>query len=155
MRKYLFVFVFILSLFTVFVLADDTLPAAEVVADSAGEAVATPSDGFSIWGFLNSNIGVSIVVFILSFILGKIFTSKPKWKALVLKYGPSIMRAIKTAEKKIPDSTENKGLARLDEALKYLIEIEPKLKVVADGDLKTAISAVHSSAEANGNLESK
>jgi len=120
---------------------------AEVVSDETGN---TFSSG--LWTFLNSSLGVSIVIFVLSFILGKIFTAKPKWKSLVLKYGPSLMQAVKSAEKKISDNTTNKGLAKLDEALQYLIKIEPKLKIVADDDIKRALTAVHAKAESSGNL---
>ena len=85
--------------------------------------------------------------------LGKVFTAKPKWKALVLQYGPKFMQAVKMAEKNIPDNTPNKGAARLDAALKFLIQLEPKLHTVKETDLKAALTAVHTTAEANGNLK--
>ncbi len=111
-----------------------------------------PSLGQNVWAFLNSSLGVSVVVFVLSFILGKIFTAKPKWKALVLKYGPSLMSAVKEAEKRIDDDTPNRSLNRLDKALEYVIKLEPGLVKVKDEELKKALTAVHASAEANGNL---
>jgi len=139
--------------------AQDELPVAEDAVEEP-EVVkkgVTEEEGSSImpliWSFLNSPVGVSAVVFVLSFILGKVFTAKPKWKALILKFGPSIMQAVKYAEKQIPDDTHNKGLERVNSALKYLITLQPKLKGIAEDDLKEAISAVHASAEANGNLK--
>lgn len=126
---------------------------AEAVVETAPEVPKGPSIGQSIWLFLNSSVGISIVGSILVFILGKIFTAKPKWKKYVLKYGPSLMKAVKQAEKAIPDNTENKALGRLDKALEYLLDLEPKLAQAASGELKKAISAVHTSAEANGNLK--
>jgi len=135
----------------------ETEKAEEIASEDAVESSKSGSTGISfgkgIWTFLNSSLGVSIVVFVLSFILGKIFTAKPKWKALMLKYGPSLMQAVKTAEKNIPDDTDNKGLARLDAALGYLIALEPKLEKVAEADVKQALSAVHAAAESNGNLK--
>ena len=127
--------------------------ASKDVVESSKSTPKESSFGKSIITFLNSSLGVSIVIFVLSFILGKIFTAKPRWKALTLKYGPLLMQAVKTAEKNIPDDTDNKGLARLDAALIYLINLEPKLKKIADEDLKQALSAVHAAAESNGNLK--
>ena len=105
-----------------------------------------------IWAFLNSPTGLLIVGTILAFILGKIFTAKPAWKTLALKYGPSLMSAVKQAEKAIPDGTPNKSLARLDAALKFVIALEPKLAFVNAADVKAAITAVHTQAESNDNL---
>jgi len=116
-------------------------PVAEVISDNG------LSVGSAIWTFLNSSVGISIVAFFLSIVFGKIFTAKPKWKQYVLKYGPEIMRAVKVAEKKVTNGS------KLDEALKYLIELEPKLKGATEADLKQALTAVHTSAEANGNLK--
>ena len=174
MKKLLWFVAVLVFVVTCFVVADDVAQSvaeevdASVVAETGESALETPAEeavestksdskGISmsqrVWTFLNSSLGVSVVVFVLSFILGKIFTAKPKWKALMLKYGPSLMQAVKTAEKNISGDTGNKGLARLDAALLYLIELEPKLKKVADNDLKQALSAVHSAAESHGNLK--
>lgn len=134
--------------------ADDTVAeAVEPVAEAVQPASEGGSFGKAIWTFLNSSVGVSCVVFVLSVLAGKVFTAKPKWKQYVLKYGPQIMQAVKVAEKKIPNDTENSGLSKLDEALKYLVEIEPKLKGAVEGDLKQALTAVHTKAEADGNLK--
>jgi len=134
--------------------ADDTVAeAVEPVAEAVQPASEGGSFGKAVWAFLNSSVGVSCVVFVLSVLAGKVFTAKPKWKQYVIKYGPQIMQAVKVAEKKIPNDVENSGLAKLDEALKYLIEIEPKLKGAGEADLKQALTSVHTKAEADGNLK--
>jgi len=105
------------------------------------------------WKFLNSSLGITLVVSVVTFVMGKIFTAKPAWKKLVIEHGPSVLAAIKFAEKKIPDDSENKALARLDEALKYFMSIEPKISAKLNAEIiKKAITAVHATAEANGNI---
>jgi len=141
------------------VMAQDELPVAEDVDGVEPEVILEEevkeegAIGQVIVSFLNSPLGITIVISLISFILGKVFTAKPKWKALVLKFGPSIMQAVKYAEKEIPDDVENKGLSKINNALAYLIELEPKLKLTPPDDLKRALTAVHASAEANGNLK--
>lgn len=97
-----------------------------------------------IWSAMQTPVGVSVVVFALSYILGKVFTAKPTWEVYVNKYRPLIISAVKKAEKEIPDDTPNKGLARLDLALKYILALESKLDTTS---LKQAITAVHSEVE--------
>ena len=106
-----------------------------------------------LWTFVNSPVGLTVIGAVLAYVLGKVFTAKPAWKAAVLKYGPILMQAVKYAEKKIPDGSGNVGLRRLDEALKFVITLEPKLKGVDTESLKQALTAVHTQAEASGNLE--
>jgi len=152
MKKVIWLILIIMCMIPVGVLAQEAVETTEVVSKSVSEA-----EGMSfkeiIWDFLNSSLGVSVVAFILTFILGKIFTAKPKWKQIVLQYGPMLMRAVKTAEKQIPDDTSNAGLSRLDAALKYLLEMEPALIGVQPAALVQALTAVHASAETNGNLK--
>ena len=106
----------------------------------------------TMWSFINSPVGLTIVGAILAYILGKVFTAKPAWKTVVLQYGPSLMVAVKKAEKAIPDGTDNKSLSRLDAALKFVIELEPKLAGANVADVKAALTAVHTQAETNENL---
>jgi len=105
-----------------------------------------------IWSLINSPVVLTLVGAILAYILGRIFTAKPAWKAMLLQYGPSLMAAVKKAEKAISDDTENKSLARLDAACKFVIELEPKLVGANAADVKAALTAVHTQAEANENL---
>ena len=108
--------------------------------------------GLMVWTFVNSPMGLTIIGFLLMMVAGKIFTKKPKWKELVLAHGPLLMQAVKKAEKEIPDDTSNKGMNRLDQALKFLIALEPKLYKQKEEDLKKALTAVHTTAEANKNI---
>ena len=124
-------------------IADD--PA--VVAVEKGKLVS------QIWEVMNSPIGLTVVGLILTFLLGKVFTKKPEWKKLVIEHGPFFMQVIKEAEKKIPDGTENAGLARLDAALALIIKLEPKLKNASESDLKKCLTSVHTTAETYGNLK--
>ena len=116
----------------------------------AEEAVATPEvKGAvldSIWVFVNSPLGITVVVAIITWILGKLFTAKPKWKAYVDQYKPLLIQAVKVAEKQIPDGG---GAAKLDVALKYVLKVNEKLDQKATAE---ALSAVHAEAERDGNL---
>lgn len=123
------------------------MSAAAVLAD---DAVSEEGGiGSLVWEFLNSPMGISAVVFVLSFILGKIFTKKPKWKTYVERYRPLILQAVKMAERAIPDDVEDRGLARLNSALNYVLKVESKLDQKV---LRSAISAVHAEAETNKNI---
>lgn len=156
MKKRIFVLLLVLFTISVYVTAQEGVDMPTEVTISSVDPVSSEeglSVGNLIWGFMNSSVGISVVVFILSVIAGKIFTAKPKWKKYIIKYGPQIMQAVKVAEKKIPDDTKNKGLGKLDTALGYLIEIEPKLKNAKEVDLKQALTAVHAKAESSGNLK--
>jgi hypothetical protein len=153
-KKKIWIVVMLFFAVPCFVTAQDPVAeetGAEIALESPNSSSNEGSFGKGVWAFLNSSVGVSVVIFILSFVLGKIFTHKPKWKNIVLKYGPSLMQAVKMAEKKIPDDTDSKGKARLDAALKYVIELEPKLK--ESESLKKALATVHANAESHGNLK--
>ena len=157
MKKLMFVFM-LLIIVPCFIMAQDDEVVEEVAEVAVTEEVVeeatvvetvdkSPSIGQGVWNFINTPIGISIVGSILLFALGKLFTKKPKWKALALKYGPSLMQAVKTAEKNVKDGS------KLDQALKYVIELEPKLSGIAEEDVKRALTAVHTTAESNGNLK--
>ena len=128
---------FTLTLFALIFSA--TLFGAEVV-----EPATTESWKALLLAALQSPMAITVVAFVLSFVIGKIFTAKPKWKVYADKYRPLIVSAIKKAEKEIPDDTENKSLARLDTALKYVIAVEAKLDAES---LKEAITTVHAEIE--------
>ena len=104
------------------------------------------------WEFMNSELGITIIAGIVLFILGKVFTAKPKWKVYFDKYKPILMRGVKFAEKQIPDDIPNKAKARLDAALKYVIELNGKLAGKNEEALKAAITEAHVEAETGKNL---
>ena len=103
----------------------------------------------SLWEFLNSAIGISLVLSAMAYFMGKIFTAKPTWQAYYDQYKPLLMQAVKFAEKQIPTGTQNAGLARADAALKYIISLDEH-----DMTDKTAISqaltTVHTELEGTG-----
>jgi len=74
-----------------------------------------------IWTFLNSGIGFAIVwsalVGFFLFLASKFNPLQEKWK----QYEGSIITGIKLAEKQIPADTPNAGLAKLDAALRFVL----------------------------------
>ncbi len=75
-----------------------------------------------IWMFLNSSIGFAVIwaaiVGVFIFLASRLNPWQEKWKL----YEGSIITGIKLAEKQIPDDTPNKGLARLDAALRFVLK---------------------------------
>lgn len=157
-RNYLVVAIilFIIAGFMVSAMAQEPVEPSSEAVTGAVEPVDSDngvSIASNIWVFLNSPLGVSVVIAFLSFVMGKIFTAKPKWKKIILKYGPRIMEVVKTVEKQIPDTTDNSGMKKLDQALEYVKKLEPALNKVSENELKKAITAVHAEAESSGNLK--
>ncbi len=74
-----------------------------------------------VWTFLNSGIGFAIIwaamVGFFIFLASKFNPLQEKWK----QYEGSIITGIKLAEKQIPDDTPNSGLAKLDSALRFVL----------------------------------
>jgi hypothetical protein len=107
-----------------------------------------------LWAFANSQVGLAIVVTALTLLVTWILTKKPEWKAVLDKYRPVFVSAVKEAEKAIPDSTPDAGTKRLDEALKYIIKVleASGQSIPAANVLEAAITAVHAEMETNGNL---
>ena len=106
-----------------------------------------------VWEALNSPAGIALLAGALIWALNYIYGKKPSWE----KFEGAIVSGIKLAEKSVPDGTENKGLARLDAALKYVIKVyeeakgkKPSAKTVAD--LKEGIQLTHDKLEAAGTL---
>ncbi|HUU30837.1 MAG TPA: hypothetical protein VMY69_01900 [Phycisphaerae bacterium] len=68
------------------------------------------------WAALNSPAGVALVAGLVLWLLNRLYAKRPAWE----QYEGAIIAAVKFAEKQIPDDVPNKGLARLDAALKYV-----------------------------------
>ena len=86
-------------------------------------------------------------------LLNKLYLAKPTWQ----KYEGAVISGVKFAEKEIPDDTPNKGLARLDAALRYAIGVYEQAKGRAAtrqelADFKNGIQLVHAELEASGAL---
>ena len=106
-----------------------------------------------IWTTINTPAGITVVAGLVLWLLNRLYAAKPAWAA----YEGTIISAVKFAEKEIPDGTPNKGLARLDAALKYVIRVyeemhgaKPSAGVVAE--LKEGVQIVHNNLEAAGTL---
>jgi len=109
-----------------------------------------------VWTALNSPAGITVVAGIFLWLLNRLYAAKPGW----FKYEGAIITGIKFAEKEIPDGTPNKGLSRLDAALRYVLKIHeeasgkratPKLAA----EIKEGIQITHDKLEAAGTLKAR
>ena len=105
-----------------------------------------------VWAFLNSPIGITLVVSAVGSIAAAIYAKKPLWK----KYEGVLISAVKMAEKAVPDDTESTGLQKLDAALEYAIDVledmNVKVKKKDIPELIAGLSEVHEKVEADGVL---
>ena len=114
-----------------------------------------------IWTFLNSGIGFAIIwaamVGFFIFLASRFNPWQEKWK----QYEGSIITGIKLAEKQIPDDTPNSGLAKLDSALRFVLNAYAEAnngKKPSDAlveQIKQGIQIKHSELDRWGGLESK
>ncbi len=107
----------------------------------------------AIWTAMNTPAGVTVMAGVFLWLLNRLYAAKPKWAA----YEGAIISAVKFAEKEVPDDTPNKGLARLNTALKYVLKVyqevngqHPSAEVRAD--LKEGIQIIHNDLEKAGTL---
>jgi len=107
-----------------------------------------------VWTALNTPVGITVVAGIFLWLLNRLYAAKPGWAS----YEGAIISGIKFAEKEIPDGSPNKGLARLDAALKYVLKVHeeangkratPKLAA----EIKEGIQITHDKLEAAGTLK--
>jgi len=106
-----------------------------------------------IWQGVNSPIGYMAAAGIVIYLLNRLYAEKPAWE----KYEGTIISAVKFAEKEIPDGSENSGLARLDLALKYVLNVYEAVQgtragAAAEAQIKEGIQIVHDRLEAAGTL---
>ena len=109
------------------------------------------------WNIITSQAGIAILTVLAmglaAWVKAKYFPASTAWTA-VEGY---IISGIKIAEKVIPDTTENKSLAKADKALGYVISAyeaakgkKPSAALVEQ--IKNAIPIVHNELEAAGTL---
>jgi hypothetical protein len=110
----------------------------------------------TIWEVVNTPAGITVVAGILLWIINRARAVLPKWAA----FEGTIIAAVKYAEKKIPDNAPNKSAAKLDMALKYVLEVykmvrgrSPSKKMEAE--LVQGIQIIHDRVEGAGNLMGK
>jgi len=72
-----------------------------------------------ILSIVNTPAFITLAATVVAIILTKVYKAKPAW----VKYEGTIQAAIRWAEKTIPDDSENTGVRRLDEALKYTLRV--------------------------------
>ena len=106
-----------------------------------------------VWKLLNSPAGVTAMAGLMLYLLNRLYARKPAWA----KLEGAIISGVKLAEKKIPDGTPNKGLARLDTALKYVIGVYEEMRgrkpdAATTQELKEGVQIVHDKLEAAGTL---
>jgi len=112
----------------------------------------------AITGFFNSSFGFAVVwaavVGFFIFLASKYNPLQEAWK----KYEGSIITGIKLAEKQVPDDTPNAGLAKLDAALRFVLEAyaeankgkQPPAKLVEE--IKQGIQIKHADLDRFGGL---
>ena len=104
--------------------------------------------GKLVWEAANSPAGIAFIASVVLYLVNKLYAAKPAWQ----KYQGLLIAGVKHAEKAIDDKTENKGLRRFDEALKFIIKVLtksegklPSKKLVES--IKDGISIVHDKVE--------
>jgi len=107
-----------------------------------------------IWTLLNSPVGISLIAMAALYLLNRVYAKKPTWQ----RFEGAIISAIKYAEKAIPDDATNKAAARLDTALRYVLKVFGEVEgrratSTEEAEIRDAISVVHASLEADGNLD--
>ena len=100
-----------------------------------------------VWTFVNSPLGVTLIVSVVSAVLTMIFKAKPGAEKLVDEHSGLFFDAIRHAEKAIPDNTTNKSAQRADAALKYLLKLETPLKKKKEAKLREALTVAHKRVE--------
>lgn len=78
----------------------------------------------TIWAVLNSPAAITAVVAVVAAIIARVAFLKGVWE----KYAGVATAAVRMAEKAVPDNAENKAIRKLDEALKYLVNIFTELE---------------------------
>jgi len=107
-----------------------------------------------VWSVLNSPAGIAAMAGILLWALNKLYAAKPTWA----QYEGAIISAVRFAEKEIPDDVSNKGMARLDQALKYVLAVFEQVNgrratATEAASLKEGIQIVHNDLDAQAVLE--
>ena len=110
----------------------------------------------AIWAALNSPLGIAAVAAGLLWLLNKLYAWRPAWR----DWEGTIIAAVKFAEKQIPDDAGNTAVARLDAALKYVLQVyaeaegkraSPKV----ERELREGVQIVHADLEAVGTVGGK
>jgi hypothetical protein len=107
--------------------------------------------------FLLSPTGAALVVAILYYVYKVVIQKVPVIEELKDNYLGTVIAAVKFAEKQVPDDVENKAIAKLDLALKYVLDVYASREGMVPADniangIKELIQVVHSELEQNDQL---
>jgi len=107
----------------------------------------------AVWEVLNSPAVIAALAALVLYALNRLYAREPLWQ----RYEGVIVKAIRFAERQIPDSTPNKSLARLDAALKYVLavfeEVEQRRASRSEvRELREGIQIQHARLEQTGRL---
>lgn len=102
-----------------------------------------------IWEFVNTPFAISIIAAGVLWLLSRSSRIQPLWK----RWEGTIITAVKFAEKAIPNNTPNKGLEKLDYALKYVLRVYESMhgvpaNVKTTAALKEGVQIIHNELEA-------
>ena len=106
-----------------------------------------------IWAALNSPVGITTVASLALWALNKIYAAKPEWQ----QYEGALIKAVRWAEREIPDDTANKHMKRADSALRYALAAYERMNGFRASQrmreqLAQGIEIVHSDLEGAGLL---
>jgi len=73
----------------------------------------------AIWTLINTPAGITLIASVVLYLLNRLYAAKPLWQ----QYEGTIVSAIRTAEKLVPDDAPNRSLAKFDQALQFVIEV--------------------------------
>ena len=76
-----------------------------------------------VWAAMNQPAALVVIGGGVIMVMNAIFAKKPTWKVYAEKYAGTLFAAVRYAEKAIPDDVDNKSVARLDAALKYMVKV--------------------------------
>lgn len=107
----------------------------------------------TVWATLNSPAGITVMASAVLWALNRLYAAKPLWA----NYEGTLIAAVKYAEKAIPDDTDNKAAARLDEALRYALKVFEQVEGRRANARETAqlvdgLQVVHANLEAGDQL---
>lgn len=92
----------------------------------------------------NSPVGLFILSAAFTWLAGWVIRKNPKAVELVLTYKPTLLTAVREAEKAIPDNTPNSAMAKADAALKWLLaNAEGPIVKAKEADLRKALDLAY------------
>ena len=109
----------------------------------------------TVWKVLNSPAAIALLATVVLLGLNRLYAKKPLWR----QFEGTIISAVKWAEKTIPDDTANRGLARLDVAMNFVIKVfegvnERRPDAPELAEIKEAIQVTHASLESTEQIRS-